>query len=209
MERAAAAWVTVCDDVLAGFTHTLNNRLAALGSIARVIEYGDPAATSLFSTLVQEIDDLERTIQLLRTLPWSSDEGSEHVHLEDSLRSVVDLQRLRRETRDLEFRIATDPATPPIFAEPVLLTRALLLLLGEIAAHAVKNGVWTVTLETEVSDGSVVLRFAQEGGPAPAEIPGNSLTAARTLLETCGGSISDPHAASSGLVEVHLPAALS
>ncbi len=209
IEQAAAVWVTVCDDVLAGFTHAVNNRLAALGSIARVIDEGDPAATPFFSNLLQEIDDLEQTVQLLRALPWTSDNEPEHVHVQDCLRSVVDLQRLRRDTRDLEYRIELDPATPPVFAEPVLLNRALLLVLGEVAAQAVRGGSCTVTLETKVADGSVILRLAHEGGSASPRIPANTLAAARTLLETCGGTIPDPGSVSSGLVEIHLPAGFS
>ncbi len=202
-DRAAAAWLAVCDDILAGLTHALNNRLAALSSVTRMIEYGD---LSLISTLVQEMEELEGTIQLLRTLPSTAEDGAEPVHLGDGLRTVVELQRLRRETRDLHYRLEIDPSTPPVVADPVLLTRALLLVLAEVADHALKTETLEILIATEAADSSVLLRFSA-GSDAQISISGRTRDAVSVFLQPSGGTIASTDQDPSAFLGIRIPAA--
>jgi hypothetical protein len=45
------AWLSVCDDLLWAFNHALSNRLAALTSITRILEYSDTGLDPLLSAL--------------------------------------------------------------------------------------------------------------------------------------------------------------
>jgi hypothetical protein len=170
----AEAWLSVCDELLWAFNHALSNRLAALTSITRILEYSDTGLDPLLSALSSEIGSLEKTLALLRLLPRSPTAVHEPVRLEDLLPEVVSLHRLQTEFRDLDYGIDAQPDTTPIWVEPSRLTHTLLLLLAAASGVACRNGGSAVAIGYTGDDRYVRLVIGtppSTEGPGPSDSP--------------------------------------
>lgn len=208
LRRAAPEWLAVYDDVLLGLNHALNNRMAAIGSLASLLEFGEET-DSLLDNLIGEISALESTVELLGRLPAPPDEELEPIRLEDLVPRALELHRLRRDTRDLDYRFTSDVALPPAFAAPAPLTRVLLLVLGDVA-NAVRDGrAGQVDLHAGMSGEDLVLSIRAEAGDAPVSIPPSGrLEAASALVEALGGrfDLREQPGGNGGGVDLILPA---
>jgi hypothetical protein len=204
---AAEVWLSVCDDLLSGLSHALNNRLAAVGSIARVLEYGDIGGDSLYATLIAEIETLERTVALLRLVPRTDEDRLEPIRLEDFVPPVLRLHSLRRDVRDLEFEFLAESVVPPGFGEPVLLTRALLLALGAVSHAVQSNGGNVVSLESADGEYVTLAISGRTGGPLSIRDDRGELAAAEILTGAAGChlSVTKTHGGAIDMVEIHLP----
>lgn len=160
------AWLAVADDLLWAINHALSNRLAALTSITRILEHSDTGADPLLAVLSGEIEQLERTVELLRLLPRHPDEQPEPVLLAELLPNVLALHRLQGEWRDLEYEVHGADGVSPVCVEPSLLAHALLLLLSAAARIAKRAGNPRISLRCGGDEDWSVLVI--ESPPAPA-----------------------------------------
>jgi signal transduction histidine kinase len=205
---AAEAWLGVSDELLSAINHALSNRLAALISLARVLEYGDAAGNPLLPMLQQEVERLEQTTSLLRLLPREAHDQPEPVRLADVLPNVLALHRLRSDARDLKLdvRTASDPA--PAWVSPGLLSHALLMLLDTATRAALRAAAASVAVSCYGGDEfvGVVVELPAQANLAAQET--TLLASIGEMLRQAGGElVADSPDAGAGpaRIEVRLP----
>jgi hypothetical protein len=192
-EPPAEAWLGVSDELLWGFNHALSNRLAAISSVTKILEYSDTGADPLLDVLSEEIATLEGMLGLLRLLPRNPDGIAEPIRLEDILPQIIGLHRLRGDVRELEFPLETEADLPPVVAEPAVLSHALLLVLGPVSRFAQEGGAAGVMVRARGVPERAEVVFESLSDP-DADRPlsrtdETELAAAERLLTTIGGSI--------------------
>jgi hypothetical protein len=189
---AAAIWLATSDEILAGLSHALNNRLAAVGSIARVLEFGD--AGDLYGSLVGEIEQLEATVALLHLIPRTDEDHVEPVRLEDFVEPLIQLHALRRDARDIDFVLSGEDMVPPGFVEPVLLSRSILVALSTVGRVVRRNGGTRVDLRCVGGDSASLLiegaAPVAKGDIYDCEL---ELRAARALAHAAGAHLELEH----------------
>jgi|GEM_PF-5688718 len=130
-----AAWLVLAEELVLAVNHALANRMAALISLVRVLEYGDSATQPLLPVLQQEVERLERTTALLRILPREPGAPREPVRLVDVIPDAIGLHILRGDARDLEIRSDVDADLPPVWGEPVAISHAVLAMLDALTTR--------------------------------------------------------------------------
>jgi len=165
-EHPSTAWLSVSDELLWGFNHALSNRLAAITSITRILEYSDTGLDPLLTALSEEISTLERTLDLLRLVPRNPDGMAEPGRIEDILPNAVRLHQLRGDVRELEIAMHFEEESQPIRAEPASLTHALLTALACVSRSANAIGAQSITLGVQSTESRVVVVFQIAGGDA-------------------------------------------
>jgi signal transduction histidine kinase len=205
---AAEAWLGVADELLAAVNHALSNRVAALISLARVLEYGDAAGNPLLVVLQQEVERLEQTTRLLRLLPREAHDQPEPVRLADVLPDVLALHRLRSDARDVKFEVreSSDPA--PAWVSPGLLSHALLMVLDAATRASLRATAASVpvTVYGDADIVAVVVELPAEAGLAAEET--TLLASVGEMLRQAGGELAAgvPNAgAGPARIEVRLP----
>ncbi len=161
---ATNAWLAVCDDLLWGFNHALSNRLAAITSITRILEYSDTGLEPLLSALSDEIVTLERTLNLLRLVPRNPHGMEEPVILSDLLPDVLRLHQVRGEVNELTFDLHFNGETQPVWLEPARLTHALLLAFGAVSRAAKAVGATSVHTHVGSTDAAVMIEIGSAAG---------------------------------------------
>jgi signal transduction histidine kinase len=162
------AWLARSDELLGAINHALNNRLAALGSLARVMESAGPSGDPLLTMLVQEVDRLDHTLSLLRLLSREAGAEPEPILLPDLLPQVIALHRLQGAAHDVAFDAAAAASVLPILAGRSSLIRALLLFLAE--AERAASGAARRPLEVQCRGDQEEVAVVAEV-PAPANSP--------------------------------------
>jgi hypothetical protein len=174
------AWLVRSDELLGAINHALNNRLAALGSLARVMESAGPSGDPLLTMLVQEVDRLDHTLSLLRLLSREAGAEPEPILLPDLLPQVIALHRLQGAAHEVAFDAAA-ASVLPVLAGRSSLIRALLLFLAE--AERAASGAGRKPLEVQCrGDQEEVAVIAEV--PAPADSPGDRDAEAAGDMET-------------------------
>jgi hypothetical protein len=196
----AEAWLGVSDELLAAANHALSNRLAALISLVRVLEYGDAAANPLLAVLQQEVDRLEQTTGLLRLLPRDAYDQPEPVLLADVLPSVLALHRLRGDAREIEFEVRESADPAPAWVSPGLLSHALLMTLDAATRVALRAAAASVEIASTGSDEHVGVVVELPDGAKLDEAESALLASAEALLRQAGGEL-----VSGARIEVRLP----
>jgi hypothetical protein len=178
-----AAWLEIVDELLHSVNHALANRLAALVSLVRVLEYGDSGSQPLLAVLQQEVERMERSAALLRLLPRERGAPSEPVRLADVLPDALELHRLRSDMRDRELGVQALGDLPPAWSEPVRLTHALLAVLDAAVRSADPDSEFRARCEEAGDEVTVRIEF-RAGGPEQVPAP-----AAGPLSERAGGRL--------------------
>jgi hypothetical protein len=215
-QATADLWLSVSDDLIRGLTHALNNRFAAIASLARLVSDDGTGASPLLAALSKEIDTLERSLRLLRWLPSNPKESAEPVRLRDLMPEILELHRLSGVALDLEFDVRSDGDTPALWVEPVRLAHALLLLLNVASRLALANQTPVVQIRVSGDDevvsvvlGASLAARADRGVPActPLEVQ-----LVRLLLGSAGGELVEGDAVAnlgSGQITLRLPTLLA
>jgi hypothetical protein len=195
-ESASNVWLAVCDDLLWGFNHALSNRLAAITSITRILEYSDTGLEPLLSALSDEIVTLERTLNLLRLVPRNPNGTEEPVILDDLLPEVLRLHQVRGDLLDLVFDLKFEGEAQPVWLEPARLTHALLVALGTFSRAAMAAGDKSVEVRVSSSESAVVIELRAHGQGVANRSSGTIFTPdeaglMRLLIGGAGGNLEE------------------
>ncbi len=169
---ATDAWLSVSDDLLWGFNHALSNRLAAITSIARILEYSDTGLDSLLSALSGEITSLEDTLKLLRLVPRDPRAPAEPVLLEDLVPEVVRLHELRTDVADLGFETDFEGEPQPVWIQPGRLAHTLLIGLATASRVAIAVGNRVVLVRVRATGDVVSIEVVAKGHDQGARLGG-------------------------------------
>jgi len=215
-----AAWLAVSDDVLASVNHALSNRLAALISLVRVMEFGGSESESLMPVLAQEVDRLEQATALLRLLPRGHDDQPEPVRFVDAVPDLLALLHLQRDVRELPIDVAPATDAPPAWIDPTTLNHALLMLFSALTRLALASGAPRIDVQPGGDDEWATLVAivpppeAEGGGDDPGgnagERAAREMDAADALLRHAGGAVLRRESESGAVrVEVRVPTLLA
>jgi hypothetical protein len=206
------AWLAVSDDLLWGFNHALSNRLAAISSITRILEYSDTGLDPLLAALSEEIETLERTLKLLRLVPRSPRSTAEPVLLNELVPEVVRLHGVRSDATDLRMETYFDDGLQPVWVDPARLSHALLIVFAAVSRFAYRSGERAIAVRA----GSTA-ELATIGFTTPSGVGAPSLSASfdpaevamvRRLIAEGGGELRDAESDPPG-VELRLPTLLA
>jgi hypothetical protein len=199
------AWLLLSDNLLWAINHALNNRLAALGSLVRVMEANAAAEDPLLTMLGQEVERLDAVLRLLRIMPRDPMEEPEPMGLAEVLPDVLSLHGTPHNAVPVRYEPAEAEAVQPVLTARSNLVRALLLLLagaGRVTRDAPSG---EVRLRFRDDGDEVVLvvesRPAQGSGEGGAADGGAALQAVESLLMAAGARLVQGE----GVVEVCLP----
>jgi hypothetical protein len=199
-------WGRVSDELLWGFSHALSNRLAAISSLARILEYSDVGVDPLMQALRDEIGRLEHTAGLLRLIPRERQGVPEPLRIQDLLPSIVELHRLRTDLREMEVAVEYSSDPLPVRAEIAHLAHALLVAVGAAARGAIDASAERVRIEVAGDQQRVRVRFTVEPAPAVVRLgPGEAELLAQLLAPSGGHSDHPPGAP----LDLHLPTLLA
>jgi hypothetical protein len=204
-DSASNVWLAVCDDLLWGFNHALSNRLAAITSITRILEYSDTGLEPLLSALSDEIVTLERTLNLLRLVPRNPEGTEEPVMLGDLLPEIVRLHQVRGDVGELAFDLQFHGEAQPVWLEPARLTHALLLALGAVSRTAATAGETSVDIRVDSTDAAVSIEIDAGGRDVVTHSTGNIFAPGeaelvRVLIGNAGGELEEGVAEDSGRI---------
>jgi hypothetical protein len=210
--ETAETWLTVSDDLLWGFSHALSNRLAAISSITKIIEYSDTGLDPLLSALSGEIATLDRTLALLRLIPRNPDGTPEPLRLADLLPELLEVHRLRGEMRELHLGLREEGEALPVWAEPARLGHALLMLLDVGTRAAIAAGADALHVALSGDEVHTLVRFElsvegeAEGRDAEMRMTPVERRVVTELLQESGGELLPATDSESGLpIELRIP----
>jgi len=179
------AWREVCDAVVAGICHDLNDRLSALSGIVQLARLDGLVDETVGDTLQSELEKVEDLVRLLRTLPAGRVEEPEPVRLADVVATVAALLRRHRGLEDVRVDLVAE-ADPIVRTEWSSLARGVLLVVAAAARDARARSTDRVVVRLTVESATAVLAVeAAEDADPP------------------GGCGAEPRLAGSGSVEPH------
>jgi hypothetical protein len=183
-------WSSALEGLLRGFAHSLSNRGAALSGLAQVLGHSPEVPEPMREALADEAGRLDRLVSLFRLLPTSSPVA---VRPGDLLTDVVALHRLDPEMLELEYDVGTDGDPLPVFGDPGVLARAMLMLLWAVARGAPTGARLRLGVSGDEEWNWIDLRLTPRGDAAPDD---GVLREARGMLQEGGfeTSGSDPAA---------------
>lgn len=189
---AASVWLSVSDDLLWGFNHELSNRLAAITSIAKILEHSDTGLDPLLSVLTGEIQTLENTLDLLRLIPRNPDGVPEPLLLEDIIPEAVRLSEMRGDFRDFGYETAFEGDAQPVWMEYASLVHALLISLGTVSRATREAGGGRVVIRVDSAPERVIVRVRPAGVAGESSTPGEHVATrevelGRSLVVPYGG----------------------
>ena len=207
-------WLPVLEALLEGFNHSLNNRVAALGGIAQLLEMKLASRDEGGRSVATEVALLREQMGLMRHLAPPRKNPREAGRAGDALRTAAKLLFQHREARTHKYEIAEEPSE----LEPLLLLRAdhvrvgvlVLLAASEGAKHEIR-----VNVKFEARAGAVriiattpvaldelqvthafraLVRFAaaEGGGCTAAAAPSETTTLILELPGLAAASVSPP-----------------
>ncbi len=190
-------WGEVTDALLAGLTHDLNGRVAALQGLLHVVATGEPGE-QVIALLQQEGERLEQTVALLRRYPRGARRSPEAFDLREVAEDALALHARREDLEEGAVRYAR-PSAIAVRADRIAATRALLVLLARASVPAL-GGRGEVALELG-EDGEA--RMAVRAAELPAAEGDDAyLQVAAAFTARAGGVLR----LSAGLWEILLPA---
>jgi hypothetical protein len=132
-------WASVLDKLLVGVTHNISNRVATLAGVSDILS-GDPTVPPILRALSDEVPRLEEAIRLLRLLAAPDGEGEEALEATRVADDAIELAQLHPVCRNVAFELEGREAVPPVVAQPVALTHALVVALTAAASEATGRG---------------------------------------------------------------------
>lgn len=206
------AWLTVSDDLLWGFNHALSNRLAAISSITRILEYSDTGLDPLLSALSDEIATLEETLKMLRLVPRSPRSTAEPVLLNELVPEVVRLHDVRSDSTDSRVESRFDEGLQPVWVHPDRLSHALLIVLAAVSRRASRSGARVIAVSAGSGEEVATIHFSIPSSPEPLSLdvwfaPAEIAMVGRLVGEG-GGDFRDAGSERPG-VEIRLPTLLA
>lgn len=189
------AWVRLSEGLAAGIHHALNNRTAALGGAAQVLESDMKGEHPLMELLLSEIRRLESTTGLLRLL-GPSDGGFEPVQIGDVLEQARGLFEIHHDLRNLRLDIETADGLLPVWSAPVGLLRTVMMMLAAIgdsvsrtSAEMSESAERAISLK--VSGDTAMVRIVAEmpDGLTEAELPAIRMEDAAEMARGIYGSL--------------------
>lgn len=206
------AWLTVSDDLLWGFNHALSNRLAAISSITRILEYSDTGLDPLLSALSDEIVTLEETLKLLRLVPRSPRSTAEPVLLNELVPEVVRLHGVRSDSTDLRVESRFDEGLQPVWVHPARLSHALLIVLAAVSRHASRPGARVISVSAGSGEEVATIHFTIPSSPEPLSLDASFAPAEIAMIGRLvgegGGDFRDAGSERPG-VEIRIPTLLA
>lgn len=191
-----ADWHMLADRLLAGVSHDINGRAAALSAIAHMSEtYGEAPAAGL---LHQESRTLENIVELLSLLQGDLDGDPEPMAVGEHLPRLVELSSKGRGLDRVEVLLDVNGTAPPILVNWCLFFRSFLIVLDRMSNVACDLGSKQVSVECGpkrdgLHVGVVVLPTETDqppGGHGHFETMGEKLASVADALASTGGSVS-------------------
>ena len=127
------AWIRLSEGLVGGIHHALNNRIAALGGAAQVLQGDADGNQALIQLLSGEVQRMESTAALLR-LFGPEDGGAAPVLLTDIFDQAGTLFELHHELRDLRLDIEMGNGVLPVWSSPTGLLRTLMMIIAAAGA---------------------------------------------------------------------------
>lgn len=171
-------WLALCDELLVGLVHAVNNRVAALSACSELAALGDSQMLS-DGVLALEVERLRRASSLLELLP-ARDRPAEALELAPVLQDAIQLHAHHPRIRAME-EVVTWQGTPhPIRAPRWALVRLLVLFVdaAKLAAHEARHDRFELEISGE--DDAVRLR---------ARARRSRMAYATGLAAMCGGTL--------------------
>lgn len=125
-------WYPVLDQLIAGVSHQLSNRIATLAGVSDLLA-GDPTIPPILRALSEEVPRLEESLRLLRLLTVPDGEGEEPLEPARIVHDALALARVHPASKGAAFDVVLPPSLPPVLAAP---TRAV----HRVAAALVRAG---------------------------------------------------------------------
>jgi PAS domain S-box-containing protein len=158
-------------ELAAGTAHELNQPLQGIRGYAQELRDMSEAAgrTAAESAAIREIissaDKMARIIQNMRDLTRKSVENFESVDVHAVIDDALKLFNRQLQARGIRVDLAFAPAVPRVFANALQLEQVFINLIGNgrDAIEATGRGSGTIRISTEAEQGTVVIRFRDDG----------------------------------------------
>lgn len=185
------------DDLVAGLTHALSNRVATISAAAHWLGSASGEARQVAVMLAEETAKLEDIVHLLRLLPENERAPAEPIHVPEMLAETAALFRHHRALRGRRCVVQAASDVQPVWAPRAALRQALLLALAATEQGAGQE----VTIGCAGTDAVVVLSI----GPADPDASAADTIAVRDAMRATGGDALDGDASR---YELRLPTLL-
>jgi len=174
----AAEWLVLCDELLAGLVHALNNRVTAISVCAELANLGDEQMLR-DGVLIVEVTRLQRLGALMGLLPARA-HGPEALEIAPVLDEAIALHAYHPRIRAIECAVEREGTLQPVRAPRWALLRLLLLVVDGAKAGAFDARRDAVTVRVSSDEAAVRVRaIARESeGAYMAE-----------MASLCGGAI--------------------
>lgn len=175
---AAAEWLALADDLLAGLVHSLNNRVTAVSVCAELASLGDEQMLD-GGMLVAEVARLQQAGALVALLAARG--HADALEIAPVLQDAVALHAHHPRMRGVECTVEVDALPQPVRVPRWALLRALLIMV-DAAKSCVRDGErTTVAIHLSGDAATVTVRApAREGVGAYAG----------EMAALCGGTLS-------------------
>jgi hypothetical protein len=174
----AAEWLSLCDELLAGLVHGLNNRVTALSVCAELIALGDGQMASS-GALTVEVGRLQRASALIALLP-ARNPAAEALEITPVLDDAIALHAQHPRMRAIECVVELSGELQPLRVPRWALLRLLLLVVHAAKRAAGDERRERVTLYLAGDADSVTVRALTRGD-------GGAYAAA--MASRCGGAL--------------------
>lgn len=165
----AAQWASLCDALLAGLVHMLNNRVTALSVCAELAAMGDDQMISdgLLTTEVRRLQAATAMIGLMPPRPHQPEALEMRPVLDDALALHAHHPRMRL----VECEVVMEDAMQPVRAPRWALLR-LMLVLVDVAKEAAAAATTRASFHLSSDEREVRLRIVtpSDGGAYGAEM---------------------------------------
>ena len=171
-------WLALCDELLVGLVHAVNNRVAALSACSELAALGDSQMLN-DGVLALEVERLRRASSLLELLP-ARDRPAEAVEVGPALQDAMQLHAHHPRIRAMEEGVTWQGTIHPVRTPRWALVRLLLLFVDAVKMTAHEARQERFELEISGEDDAVRLR-----GRARR----SRMTYATGLAALCGGTL--------------------
>jgi hypothetical protein len=176
---SADEWVELCEALMRGLVHALNNRITVMSAYIQVLEMGDEDLSPQ-DVLPPELSQLEQTIGHLRALAVEK-LPAEAIELLPVIQEAIALHAHHPHLRDVRCA-AAQPASglAPVRVPRWAITRLLLILIGAAKSASLRAGLDSFVVGLEGDDRFLSVRLVAGDEESPY---------ARWLAALCGGTI--------------------
>jgi len=201
---ADAGWFQVLDDILGGFGHDLNGRVASFEGLIMLVELDEPGEeTPVLPYLQTETGRLSEIVRTFRGLQGDIDGDPEAMWPPDAVAHVGGLHRRHRGLDRVTTESQVAEGLPPIRVNPSRLARTLLIVLSRAGRAAVEADVTTVTLGVREEMERVLFEVAWADAPADQGWDPGALEPLNHIAQADGGVV---ESTADGGVRVSFPA---